>query len=106
MTPQREEWNDRALDRLAKDVDDLSNEFEIVRRIPWEVAETLGRLDERTEAVERSVERIDRASTAGGGLTRNQLAIAVVSGLFLVAATLIGAYVQLKTSTPVPVPSR
>lgn len=53
----RSEWNDRAIDRLAKDFDDLSDEFDIVRRIPWEVAQALERERDRTDVAFREAER-------------------------------------------------
>ncbi len=57
MDSQRSEWNDRAIDRLAKDVDDLSVELNIVRRLPQAVA----KVDERTEALETDAKRLQRA---------------------------------------------
>ena len=103
----RDDWNDRAIDELAKRVDDvggdlvaLSGEFQILRRVPWDAAR-LDIVEERTQGLTARVDRIE--NTVGpGGLTRNQLVLTVVSGLFLVATTLIGAWVTLKTSTPVP----
>ena len=57
MTPQRQEWNDRAIDGLAKRVDDLGIELDIVRRLPQAVA----KVDERTEALETDAMRLQRA---------------------------------------------
>jgi hypothetical protein len=57
MDPSREQWNDRALDRLAKDVDDLSEEFNIVRRIPTGVAKALDAARDRTDEQFREAER-------------------------------------------------
>ena len=53
----RSEWNDRAIDMLAKDVDDLGIELNIVRRLPQAVA----KVDERTEALETDAKRLQRA---------------------------------------------
>lgn len=57
MTPPRSEWNDRAIDRLAKDIDDLSIELNIVRRLPQAVADVAASVD----ALERDAERLQRA---------------------------------------------
>jgi hypothetical protein len=53
----RSEWNDRAIDGLAKRVDDLGIELNIVRRLPQAVA----KVDERTEALETDAMRLQRA---------------------------------------------
>lgn len=63
MTPPPEQWNDGENDRahaeLSKRVDDLSGEFQIVRKLPWDLAQALERDRDRTDEAFREAERTE-----------------------------------------------
>lgn len=51
--------NDRAHAELSKRVDNLSGEFQIVRELPWNLAEALERDRDRTDEAFREAERTE-----------------------------------------------
>lgn len=59
MNPPPKDWNDRALDELAKRVDNLSGEFDIVRELPWDLAQALERDRDRTDEAFREADRTE-----------------------------------------------